>query len=296
MRWLLLLALTGCLRNAAYPCNQESDCLRSDEQGVCEPTGFCSFADTTCPDGRRYGDLSGNFAGQCVAGETSDGGVDMPVIDPDMAIDMPPAAPFCDAANEPTLVGCWEFEDVLTDGSGDGNNATVTAGAVTFGTGHSGKAVQLDAAAHLAVADTASMAPTAVTIEGWINPTALPGAGLRMGIVDNNNSYGFFLQQTGLSCTVSVAVSATVVIPTNTFTHVACTFDGTTGTVYVDGTLVATAVGGTPLGAGDTSGTAIGGNSPTGDTLVGSIDQLRVWSVARTAQQICTAAGKSTCP
>ena len=29
---------------------------------------------------------------------------------------------------------------------------------------------------------------------------------------------------------------------------------------------------------------------------IGAIDQLRVWNVARTAQQICTAAGKVTCP
>ena len=33
-----------------------------------------------------------------------------------------------------------------------------------------------------------------------------------------------------------------------------------------------------------------------GETLVGMIDQVRVWNAARTAAQICTAAGKPSCP
>jgi hypothetical protein len=294
VRWLVLLAATGCLKNAAYPCNQEADCLRGAEQGVCESTGFCSFADLSCgPDGRRYGDLSGTFAGECVAGETPvDGGVDT---SSDMAIDMP-AAPFCDATNEPTLVGCWEFEDVLTDASGDNNNGTIAAGTVTFVTGMVGKGLQQDANSHVAVADTASLAPTSLTIEAWIMPTMVSTA--RMGILDNNNSYGFFINanSAGLQCTT---VSVATAIPINTFTHVACTYDEVAGShLYINGTDVATGVTGAPLGVGDTSGSVIGGNSPgaPNDTLVGVIDQLRVWNVARTAQQICTAAGKTTCP
>ncbi len=292
---LLLIVATGCLRNAAFPCSQDSDCARSSEQGVCEPTGFCSFSDPTCADGRRYGDLSGSLANQCVGDSiTPDGppGDGPPGDGPGM--DTPTAAPFCDAANEPTLVGCWEFENTLADASGDGNDGTGTS--VSFGTGQLGQGAVLTSGSHIAVADSNSLTPTAITIEGWIDPTALPTAGNRMGIVDNDGQYGFFLEPTGLSCSASVTVDATVTITPGTFTHVACTYDGTTGHVYVNGSDVGMATGGAALGAGNTNGAALGGNSPTGDTLVGTIDQLRIWNTARTAQQICTAAGKSSCP
>jgi len=290
---VMLVLAAGCLRNAAFPCSQDTDCARSGEQGVCETTGFCSFVDPVCEGGRRYGDLSGSLSNQCVGGTTPDG---PPGDGPagDTGGDGPTVAPFCDAANEPTLVGCWEFENVLTDASGDGNDGTGTS--VTFGTGKVGQGAVLAANSHIAVADSASMTPTAITIEGWIKPTALPPGGARMGILDNEGQYGFFLQPTGLSCTVSISVSATVTIQPNQFTHVACTFDGTTGHIYVDGSDVAMATGGSPLGAGSADGAALGGNSPSGDTMVGTLDQLRVWNVARTAKQICDAAGKLSCP
>lgn len=59
---------------------------------------------------------------------------------------------------------------------------------------------------------------------------------------------------------------------------------------------MATATGAAPLGVGDTLGTVIAGNSPSGEQLIGTIDQMRMWNVARTAAQICTAAGLATCP
>lgn len=294
---ILAIALIagGCLKSAAFSCAEAADCQRGGESGVCESTGFCSFADSSCADGRRYGELSGPFAGQCVGGTpTPDGpaGVDDA---PDANI---PPGVFCDAANEPALVACWEFENDLLDGSGDGNTGTSTgASAVTFVAGQTGLAADLTATTHISVADSASLTPTSITIEGWIAPTMLPPSG-RMGIIDNDGQYGLFLQTTGLSCTVSVAVTVTVAITPGIFQHVACTHDATTGVarVYVAGIEVGTTAGGGALGGGNSNGSAIGGNSPTGDPLVGRIDQLRVWNVARTAQQICTAAGNATCP
>src|SRR5262249_5965098 len=34
--------------------------------GTCEANGFCSFPDSSCSSGRRYGELGGTSAGQCV--------------------------------------------------------------------------------------------------------------------------------------------------------------------------------------------------------------------------------------
>jgi hypothetical protein len=74
MRALLagIALLAGCLRSTTYECNSNEQCLASGEQGACEATGYCSFADTTCPSGRRYAPLSGPFAGQCVDDDAPD--------------------------------------------------------------------------------------------------------------------------------------------------------------------------------------------------------------------------------
>src|SRR5687768_7148808 len=56
----------GCLSKPRFECGGATDCLDGAAQGTCEPDGFCSFADSSCDSGRRYGDLSGPMANQCV--------------------------------------------------------------------------------------------------------------------------------------------------------------------------------------------------------------------------------------
>jgi hypothetical protein len=72
------LAAGGCLRTTQFQCANDSAC---GAQGVCESTGFCSFVDSDCESGRRYGDSAGTMAGQCTTGGTgSDGGtIDTPI-------------------------------------------------------------------------------------------------------------------------------------------------------------------------------------------------------------------------
>lgn len=70
MRALAVAALAlGCAPSlpSGYACNTNSQCLYRGAQGVCEPTGACSFADASCAGGRRYGDLGPPaLAGNCV--------------------------------------------------------------------------------------------------------------------------------------------------------------------------------------------------------------------------------------
>jgi hypothetical protein len=276
--WLGTIALAGCLRTTEFRCAEDAQC----GPGVCEPVGYCSFDDPSCPGGRRFGGLSGAYSDQCLAAEP---GPDAP--GPDA-----PVAPFCDAAGEPTLVGCWELDGDLVDRSGDGNAGTGT-GAIAYEAGIAGMALRLAGASHVAIADSASLTSPTISLEAWIRPTALPNGATRMGIFDNDGQYGLFLLRTGLTC---LDVTATTAIAAGRWTHVACTYDGGVGRIYVDGAQVAMTGGGSPLGAGNASGSALGGNSPSGDTMVGLIDQVRVWTVARTAQQICSAAGRASCP
>ncbi len=59
----MLVANAACLRTTAFHCRQDGECGNG---GKCESVGFCSFADGSCPDGRRFGGLSDQFANACV--------------------------------------------------------------------------------------------------------------------------------------------------------------------------------------------------------------------------------------
>lgn len=65
-----LMLTCACLRSTSFACQDDNAC----GAGRCETgVGFCSFVDGTCASGRRFGDLSGPLANQCVG--DGDGGV-----------------------------------------------------------------------------------------------------------------------------------------------------------------------------------------------------------------------------
>jgi hypothetical protein len=81
MRTLLFVAVlgsAGCLRTTEFKCTESAQC---GTDGVCEEIGFCSFGDTRCESGRRFGELSGaTYSGRCVGDGSIDGdaGIDTP--------------------------------------------------------------------------------------------------------------------------------------------------------------------------------------------------------------------------
>jgi hypothetical protein len=62
----LALALGGCAGGGSFQCADNDQCRTGDAFGVCQPDGFCSFDDPACASGQRYGDQSGDLAGECV--------------------------------------------------------------------------------------------------------------------------------------------------------------------------------------------------------------------------------------
>lgn len=70
MRVLVAIVLAGCLPSSEYRCDDDNDCGAG---GQCQPTGFCSFADSTCSDPmQRYGEGAGSLSNDCVgAGNTA---------------------------------------------------------------------------------------------------------------------------------------------------------------------------------------------------------------------------------
>jgi hypothetical protein len=237
-------------------------------------------------------------SGAAPAFDPIDAAVEVPVPDAAPAPDAaPPPPPFCDPG-DPDLVACYRFEATdhaaqPFDESQYGNQGTATE--ATFAAGVAGQAMVVGSASLVRVPDSASLdVAAAVTMEMWVAPRTLPTT--RAGLLDNNAQYGLFLAPKGeVRCAIGKTVLTAAKLPVGTFSHIACTADGKAIALYQDGALVRSLVSAArPPVAGD-SGLAIGQNSPDGDPLDGAIDQVRIWRVARTAAQICAAAGRTGC-
>jgi hypothetical protein len=84
--------LWGCspFGGGAFRCETDADCAGGPSAGRCEiAVGYCSFEDSSCGTGRRYGTASGAQSGVCVGEEVP---IDAPpnMNDADIAIDMDP--------------------------------------------------------------------------------------------------------------------------------------------------------------------------------------------------------------
>jgi hypothetical protein len=94
---LLPLSLSAaCLRPTEYQCTANSQCTPA---GVCQTdVGYCSFSDSACESGQRFGASAGPHANQCVGEQAGvDAGIDAPMTD------APPAA--CPADYAPMTGG-----------------------------------------------------------------------------------------------------------------------------------------------------------------------------------------------
>jgi hypothetical protein len=243
------------------------------------------------------------------AGDAGDGSADTATIQdappgvPDASVDAPigvvdePEASipvFCNAS-DPDLAACYQFdlpENLGLDESQYGNHASTSD--VSTMAGKSGTALVHGPTSVVKIADSPSLDVLAITIEAWLRPTELPAT--RFGVFDNDLQYGVFLQSTGqIRCSAaSHVLTSTPTIPINAWTHVAYAYDGSTLGIYIDGKRTDEMAATGEMSTSSTVGSRIGANSPSGDAFIGAIDQLRVWRRARSAQEICEAAG--ACP
>ena len=96
-------------------------------------------------------------------------------------------------------------------------------------------------------------------------------------------------------CSAGVAAEATYQLPLGAWTHVACRNDASTLSVWINGAMVAS-VAAQPIATGGNDGTAVAMNSPSGDNYSGMLDNLRIWRVVRSPEEICVAAGPACTP
>jgi Concanavalin A-like lectin/glucanases superfamily len=211
------------------------------------------------------------------------------------------ATALCDDADG-DVVACYDFDGQVLDGSSSGFGTTSKN--VSFDRGVIGMAVKLDTASRIDVGDTDTFDLDQLTIEAWIQLTALPPAGQRFDLLDVNGQYALSVQSDGvLLCQLigGAGISSMgqpVKIAAQRWTHVACTYDRIRSALYIDGAQVAMRPDTYALARNGDSGMSIGGDNPsdTGNNrLIGLIDEFRLLKVARTGPEICRDAGKTVC-
>ncbi|MEI6750772.1 MAG: LamG-like jellyroll fold domain-containing protein, partial [Bacteroidota bacterium] len=132
-----------------------------------------------------------------------------------------------------------------------------------------------------------------ITVEAWIKATALTGTIVSK---EGSASQGYaircgsggklsFVIGTGSSWPEVISTQA---LPLNQWTHVAGVYNGSIMSVYINGVLSGTQSVSTSIGI-SSQPLYIGGSSAfSGRLFPGSIDEVCVWNVARTASQINT--------
>jgi glucose/arabinose dehydrogenase/PKD repeat protein len=199
------------------------------------------------------------------------------------------------------LVAAYGFDEgtgtALADASGSGNGGQ--AAGTTWATGgRFGSALSFDGASSIvSVADSASLhLTTGMTLEAWVNPTALGTTGTDWRTVvfkqtPSGMAYSLYANNGGGRPTGQVNIvgeqnaAGAAQLPLNAWTHLATTYDGAALRLFVNGTEVAAR---TQTGsiAGSTGALRIGGNAVWGEYFKGLIDEVRVYNRALSASEI----------
>ena len=135
------------------------------------------------------------------------------------------------------------------------------------------------------------------TLEAWIKPTSMGVYG-----IVGYGTYGtgpqvnaFRLSPNNGGELVNYWWGPDLIVPTGNLAdgqwhHVAATYDGTTRTIYVDGVAKGSDVPGVAHAVPNASNATIGSTN-NGEYFRGSLDEVRVWNVARTQAQLSAAKG-----
>jgi len=206
----------------------------------------------------------------------------------------------------PTPVAAYAFNEgsgtTAADASGTGNTGSITDGTWTA-SGKYGGALAFDGnGTMVTIPDAPSLhLTTAMTLEAWLNPSAMTGSWADVIYKGDDNYYlegmtpGGAQPVAGGTWTGNLNLFGSVTLPLNAWTHLASTYDGAMLRLYVNGTEVASAARSGGLAA-STHPLEIGGDSLYGQYFAGLIDEVRVYDVALTAAQIQNDMNTPTAP
>jgi hypothetical protein len=212
----------------------------------------------------------------------------------------------------PGLVAAYSLDEntgtAVHDNSGGGNNGTLSN--ATWTAGKYGSALKFTGAtnSYVTINSAASLnETTGLTVEAWVNPSTLnsPDNGWAAAVAKENrasaaNDVSYALYAAGGTGTPPAlhlnltgkgdqGVQGTAVLPLNTWTFLAGTYDGTTMKLYVNGTLVASRTMAGSI-ATTTNPLRIGGDW-SGEMFTGVIDNVRLYNRALVASEISTDMG-----
>jgi hypothetical protein len=198
------------------------------------------------------------------------------------------------------LVAAYGFDEgtgaSATDSSGNGNTGTI-AGATWATPGMYGGALEFDGATSaVTIADAVSLdLADAMTLEAWVRPSVAPEGWRAIIHKDVDRYYLTAGSDTdrpvvgGTFGTVNQNVAGPAVLPVNTWTHVAATYDKTTIRLYVNGIEVATGAQTAEVSTSDAVLTI--GADFYGENFAGLIDEVRIYSRALSTAEIQTDMG-----
>ncbi len=147
-------------------------------------------------------------------------------------------------------------------------------------------ALRFDGVDDYAIAPLNGTSLTQLTLEMWVKPSTIAGGGIFQWADTLNSQLPFiYLQDTGNSLRLYVNGGYPLTIPLSRgqWTHLAVTHDGTSWRLYKDGVLAGTYNGGRY--AQDRAKNLYFSNGHSG-FWNGQMDEMRVWSVARTQAEI----------
>jgi len=187
------------------------------------------------------------------------------------------------------VVSWWHGESTFADALG--LNAGVSGGAAGFAAGQVGQGINLTGAATSFVdaADSASLDfTTAITMDAWINPTALGGRIFDKITAGGQDGYMLDTLAGKLRMIAgNSALSSAADLPLNVPTHVAGAFSTATGNmkVYINGNLAGTLARAAAIPA-NALPLRIGADSTGANRFTGTIDEPRVFGRELTAAEI----------
>jgi hypothetical protein len=143
-----------------------------------------------------------------------------------------------------------------------------------------------------AAASLTNLAPSGFSMESWVFPRSASGA---QSIIRKSGDYNLYINggylvaevwTSGTSSSVFQEISALSPFPLNTWSHVAFTWDGTTGVFYINGVLIASSVSNNNIATSENL--SLGASSLYGNYLDGVLDEVRIWNVVRSQCEINT--------
>ena len=208
-----------------------------------------------------------------------------------------------------TLLAAYGFESsgsTMLDSSGNGHTGTLTGSAAWQSPGHNSSGEIYNPSSPtdgsgMTVGRVGLEPTTAITVMGWVKLASNSGAwavALSKSRAGTGDSYALYthFQSIGRPAfyfnttngEVIVGQSATGALETGVWHHLAGTYDGVNGKFYIDGVLSNTVAGTGNLVYDSTNLSILTSLAFPNETMVGEVDDVRIYSVAKTQSEIQT--------